>query len=227
MNNQSPLLPQGSLVEQKNKGRARVKVAVFFVLAIHGIGLMALLVQGCHHDEGAAQRDATNAVAPTFLATNIVAETNPAAAVGSLPPPPPDTTLVAPPVAGATEYTIAQGDNFTTIGKKFKVSVKALTDANPGIEPTRLKVGQKIHVPAPMASAASTGNGTTATETSNGEQIYVVKSGDNLTKIAEKYGTTPKAIKAANDLTTDRITVGQKLKIPKASATPATTPSAR
>ena len=78
-----------------------------------------------------------------------------------------------------------------------------------------------------MASAASTGNGTTVTETSNGEQIYVVKSGDNLTKIAEKYGTTPKAIKAANDLTTDRITVGQKLKIPKASTAPATTPSAR
>ena len=47
MNNQNPLLPQGSALEQKNKGRARVKIAVFFVLAIHGIGLMALLMQGC------------------------------------------------------------------------------------------------------------------------------------------------------------------------------------
>ena len=31
----------------KNKGRARVKIAVFFVLAIHGVGLLALLMQGC------------------------------------------------------------------------------------------------------------------------------------------------------------------------------------
>ncbi len=50
MNNQSPLVPQGSLVEQKNKGRARVKIAVFFVLGIHGIGLLALLMQGCRND---------------------------------------------------------------------------------------------------------------------------------------------------------------------------------
>ena len=34
MNNQNPLIPQGSVLEQKNKGRARVKIAVFFVLAI-------------------------------------------------------------------------------------------------------------------------------------------------------------------------------------------------
>ena len=45
MNNQNPLIPQGSALEQKNKGRARMKIAVFFVLAIHGIGLMALLMQ--------------------------------------------------------------------------------------------------------------------------------------------------------------------------------------
>jgi hypothetical protein len=45
--NESPLIPQGSFLEQKNKGRARVKIAVFVVLAIHGVGLMALLMQGC------------------------------------------------------------------------------------------------------------------------------------------------------------------------------------
>ena len=47
MNNQNQLSSLGSALEQKNKGRARVKIAVFFVLAIHGVGLMALLMQGC------------------------------------------------------------------------------------------------------------------------------------------------------------------------------------
>ena len=45
------------------------------------------------------------------------------------------------------------------------------------------------------------------------------KSGDNLLKIAKANGTTVKALRSANALKTDRITVGQKLKLPaKASA---------
>ena len=83
MNNpQNPLIPQGSLLEQKNQSRARVKIAVFFVLAIHGIGLMALLMQGCRREEpqpepliGDAER--TNApVMPTFAEpTNVAPDT--------------------------------------------------------------------------------------------------------------------------------------------------------
>jgi LysM repeat protein len=43
--------------------------------------------------------------------------------------------------------------------------------------------------------------------------VYVVKSGDTLARIAKTHGTTVKAIKAANGLDTDHITVGQKLKL--------------
>jgi LysM repeat protein len=48
------------------------------------------------------------------------------------------------------------------------------------------------------------------------ETIYVVKSGDSLTRIAKAHGTTVKALKAANGLKSDRIVVGAKLKIPAA-----------
>ena len=61
MNNQNPLIPQGSALEQKNKGRARVKIAVFFVLAVHGIGLMALLMQGCGQSKEPAATDGDRA----------------------------------------------------------------------------------------------------------------------------------------------------------------------
>ncbi len=50
-------------------------------------------------------------------------------------------------------------------------------------------------------------------ETSD-ETIYSVKKGDNLTKIAKKFGVTIKAIKARNDLTSDLIVIGQALVIP-------------
>ena len=41
---------------------------------------------------------------------------------------------------------------------------------------------------------------------------------DTLSKIAKKHGTTAKAVRAANALTSDKINVGQKLKIPSKGA---------
>ena len=250
MNNPSPLIPQGSLLEQRNKGRARVKIAVFLVLAIHGVGLMALLMQGCKKEpdagtNAAALPEPTNAPAPAFVEptntpaedTNVVAET-PTNIPPAAPPPvePPATPAVQPPPAGpATDYVIVKGDTFSTIAKKFHVSIRALQEANPAVQPTRLKIGQSIHVPAPSApSAAAGGTGTTATaDTGGSEHVYSVKSGDSLTKIAAEFGTSIRALRSANNLKTDKIVVGQKLKIPAkasaASSNPASagTPSAQ
>jgi LysM repeat protein len=47
-----------------------------------------------------------------------------------------------------------------------------------------------------------------------GGETYTVKSGDSLTKIAKAHGTTVKAIESENNLSTTKIKVGQKLKIP-------------
>ena len=59
-----------------------------------------------------------------------------------------------------------------------------------------------------------------------GGETYTVKSGDSLTKIAKSHGTTVKAIEADNGLSTTKIKVGQKLKIPaKAEAAPAPAPA--
>ena len=43
---------------------------------------------------------------------------------------------------------------------------------------------------------------------------YVVKSGDTLYAIANKYGTTVDNLKSINNLTTDSLAVGQILKVP-------------
>ena len=46
------------------------------------------------------------------------------------------------------------------------------------------------------------------------QTLYVVKSGDTLSRIAKTHGTTIKALKVVNGLASDRIVVGAKLKIP-------------
>jgi LysM repeat protein len=230
MNNQNPLIPQGSALGQKNKGRARVKIAVFFVLAIHGIGLMALLMQGCGQSKETATppEPVSSNAPPAFIEpTNPPITTSNPPVVATTPAVP--ETPPAPAVAtGATEYTIVKGDILAKIAKEFHVSVKAITDANPGLEATKLKIGQKIHIPAPSAPAAPTASGTAPSDTASvaGAPVYTVKSGDNLTKIATQHGVSIKALRAANSLKTDSIKVGQKLKIPAKVSAPATTPTA-
>jgi LysM repeat protein len=233
MNTQSPLIPQGSLLEQKQKGRARVRIAVFFVLAIHGVGLLALLMQGCQKDKEKVVAEQTNNPAPPAFEQPsnpavVASNETPPAPANPTPPPEVAHTVAQPPATTATEYKIVAGDNFSTLANRFKIPTKAIAEANPGVDPTKLQIGQKIHIPAPTMAAATTAlnNGIASLMPTNGEKIYTVKSGDTLIKIAGEMHSTVKAIRTANSLKTDSINVGQKLKIPvKSAATEVASPS--
>jgi LysM repeat protein len=230
MNNQSPFVPQGSLPEQKNNNRARVKIAVFFILAIHGVGLMALLMQGCKNPtDTTTQNSATDTNGPPILvATNPPAvpdSTSPAIAQAPIPPLPEATNAVpVTPLAGASDYKIVKGDTLGIVAKRFHVTLKALHEANPAVEANRLRIGQTIHVPAAgaatMAGGSSTKAGPGTVESSGDGSTYSVQSGDTLTRIAGKFGTTVKVIRSANHLRTDRIVVGQKLRVPAKNGAP-------
>ena len=216
----------------KNKGRARVKIAVFFVLAIHGVGLLALLMQGCKGEkEGVSnQTEQTNsytAAPPEFTPTNPVVEL-----VTNTAPVNPGVTTSTPVAQAenpgvATDYVVKSGDTYVTIAKSKKVSVKALTEANPGVEPTKLQIGQKLHIPAPTTPTVQTAStGAPAIDANTGDPLYTVKSGDTLIRIASEHKTTVRALRTANNLRTDSIKVGQKLKIPVKMADAGTGPMA-
>lgn len=52
------------------------------------------------------------------------------------------------------------------------------------------------------------------------QEIYTVKKGDSLWKIANKHNTTVEKLKSANNLKTNTLSVGQKLVIPSISVSP-------
>jgi LysM repeat protein len=136
-----------------------------------------------------------------------------------IPPVVTNPPVVLPPVevaapAAGSEYVVVKGDSLAKIAKKNGVTLKALQAANPGVIPTKLKVGQKLVVPAGGKAAADSAAPTVSAGGDVGTASYTVKSGDTLTKIAKAHGTTVKAIEAANGLSTTKIKVGQKLKIP-------------
>jgi LysM repeat protein len=223
MNNNPSNSPEMSPLETKTQGRARVKLAVFSIIAVHVVGLMALLMtQGCkrekHEETPQAETPVmdTNALPP--MDTNVMSmPTNVPSVTAPVEPTPPVAT--APVAPATTEYVVQKGDSFYTIAKSHGTTTKAMEAANPGVDSRHLKVNQKINLPAPSVSGASQSAATTAD--AGGESVYTVKSGDTLSRIATHAGTTVKAIKALNNLTTDRISVGQKLKLPTKAPTPA------
>ncbi len=243
MNNPNPFVPKGSLLEQQSKRRSRLKLGVFCVLAVGIAGLAAMLIQGCKREEDQNQTETDNnppavdtnspAVdtnAPSMEASNPPVSSappgpsTPPSTVPNVAPAPPAPVTPAAPAPTEGEYVVVKGDTFSKIAKENGTTVKAIEDANPGVTPTRLKVGEKLVIPA----GASTTGGTAAGETANGvatanggDEVYLVKSGDTLSHIAHRHGVTVKALEAENNLTTTKIKVGQKLNIPAAAEAPA------
>jgi LysM repeat protein len=241
MSTPNPLVPQGTL---PGKGKSHVRIAVFTILAIHVVLLGGLLILGCKKTEepplGADLASITNTFPPLSDLVQPTSEPNIPDATGFVAAPPaPDTqTVVAPtpafvtptpppttpePTTAGTEHVVVKGDLFSTLAKKYGVTTRAIVEANPGVDARRLKIGQKLRIPAPAPAVASRGSNGSGV-TSDGMKVYTVKSGDNLTKIASANGVNTKTLRSVNALRTDQLKVGQKLKIPLKNGAPPVEP---
>ncbi|MDR1401826.1 MAG: LysM peptidoglycan-binding domain-containing protein [Puniceicoccales bacterium] len=107
-------------------------------------------------------------------------------------------------------YVVQRGDSIYGIARKYGVSPSELMDLNGLSGDSKLIVGQKLKVDVEWQLKPEEKRSPVAPP----ETIYVVRYGDSLSKIAMTYGISWKALKKANDLQSDRLKVGQKLKIP-------------
>jgi LysM repeat protein len=104
-----------------------------------------------------------------------------------------------------TSYTVQPGDTLTGIAARYNVSVDAIVTANNLPNRSTIYVGQSLVIPT------GTGQQQQATGT------YIVQTGDTLSSIALRYGTTIAALELANKLSSSVIYVGQTLVIVPAS----------
>ena len=105
-------------------------------------------------------------------------------------PPPSNTSEVL------TIYTVKSGDNLYSIAKKYNTTASAIMMLN-NLPNTNLSIGQKLKIPS--------------TKPTSSQVTYTVKSGDNLYSIARKYNTTVDSIKRKNNLSSNNLSIGQKL----------------
>ena len=102
-------------------------------------------------------------------------------------------------------YVVQSGDILGTVAPKVGCTVDGLMAAN-GLKDDRIRVGQKLNV-----SKCSGAN--RAVEGRAEVTTHVVVEGENLSKLAARYGTTVAKIKKRNRLKSDIIAKCAKLKI--------------
>jgi len=128
-------------------------------------------------------------------------------------------TLLPPAPARATEldqsgviHVVGWGETLFSIARRYGTSVDAICAANGIADSTRIYAGQRLTIPASGgAPAAPAGAGAT----------HVVQAGENLFRIALRYGTTVQSLAALNGIyNPGHVVAGQRLVIPGSAATP-------
>ena len=148
----------------------------------------------------------TLAASPTAALTPTATPTSPSGVPAYTPTPTPTTPTTSPATPGApTVHVVQRGENLFRIALRYGTTVEAIAAAN-GIRNTQLiYVGQKLTIPQGGGTIPQPGGGRT----------HVVQAGENLFRIALRYGTTTQAIAAANNLPNIHlIYAGQVLRIP-------------
>ena len=104
-------------------------------------------------------------------------------------------------------HRVRKGENLYRVARKYGLSLSQLKRLN-GLKRNTIYIGQKLKVSNSSRKVASK---------KSRAKIYVVKKGDNLYRIARRFGTSIKRIVAYNSLKRRTIYPRQKIYIPTGS----------
>jgi len=106
-------------------------------------------------------------------------------------------------------HVVRRGENFWLIAQKYGISTQELMRINTGLNPKRLRIGMKIHLPSPKRPAK-----VEKSEKKNPDRPlhHLVGPGENIWLIAKRYGISTKSLLVWNRLSASaKIFPGEKL----------------
>ncbi|MDG0842240.1 LysM peptidoglycan-binding domain-containing protein [Staphylococcus equorum] len=125
------------------------------------------------------------------------------------------STSTSTTTSSGSTYTVKSGDTLSGIAAKHGTTYQKIMSLN-NLSNTNIYPGQKLKV----SGTASTGGSSSSGGSSSGSTTtYTVKSGDSLSAIAARYGTTYQKIMSLNGLSNTNIYPGQKLKVSGTTST--------
>jgi peptidoglycan endopeptidase LytF len=146
-------------------------------------------------------------------------ETSPVTAPATTPPvvtpavvTPTENSASSPLESTVISHTIKAKENLNALAQKYGTTVDAIKKLNQ-LSSNNLRVGQVLKIPAT--------NGATDAATpasSDGSFVHTVLAAETIYSIAQKYSLTTYQLKTTNNLTSNELTVGQKLIIKGANA---------
>ncbi len=123
--------------------------------------------------------------------------------------------------ASVSSHTVNAGENMWTISQKYAIKLNSLYKKNlmePGTEPVPGSVLQLQHKATSMPDTGRVEELNPAIP--NADVYHVVSSGETLYGICKKYGMTLEELKSKNNLSSEQIAAGQRLKVKGSSETP-------
>ena len=127
---------------------------------------------------------------------------------------------------GAGKYKIRRGDSLSIIARRFGTSVTQLKAWN-GLSSNRLQIGRYLAVRSPGSQTRRTQTASSSGAPRRNRRVsepipsggrYRIRQGDNLSEIADRFGTTVFELKRMNGLRSSRIRAGKYLTVGLAPA---------
>jgi len=122
-----------------------------------------------------------------------------------------DIPAYRPPVPRYVEHRVRSGESLSVIAERYKTSIKAIMNMNGLKNKDYLRIGWKLKIPTGRGYSISEISSSSYTDLAKDGTEYVVKKGDSLWKIANRYDTTVNTIMELNGLKSSNLRIGQVL----------------
>ncbi len=126
-----------------------------------------------------------------------------------------DIPIWVPPVPSYVVHRVRRGESLSVIASRYRTSVRSIKAMNRLKSSNFIRQGWKLKIPTNKVAYNRTRSPIPSKSFQGNLSEYVVRKGDSLWKIANRYRTTTKDIQSLNQLRTTRLAIGQVLQVPK------------